>query len=92
MNIKELVGYEDYFNVIKKEEIEMFKVVPGDRLEFDYVNWKGEKGHREVEVLGLYYGSNEFHPEEQWILFAFDIDKHAYRTFTMKDMSNVKLG
>ena len=66
------------------------KVVYHDKLEFDYVNWKGEQSHRKVEVLDFFYGSNAYHREEQWLLYAIDLEKGAYRMFAMKDMTNVK--
>lgn len=69
----------------------MKRVIIGDILEFDYINWKGEKGLRTAEYLRLYYGSNEYHTEPQWILHAYDMKKHEYREFAMKDMSNVKV-
>jgi hypothetical protein len=53
------------------------------------VNWKGIPGHRKIQVARIYFGSTEYHPEEQWLLEALDIDKKEYRIFAMKDMSNV---
>ncbi len=68
----------------------LFELVPHDWIEFDYVNWKGLKSRRRMEVGELHYGSNEFHPEPQWLLDGYDLDKKAPRMFAMKDMSNVK--
>lgn len=68
----------------------IFEVAVGTYLEFDYVNWKGIKGHRSVEVQGIYYGFTDFHKEPQWILEAYDLDKRESRDFAMKDMSNVQ--
>lgn len=68
----------------------LFTIKPNDLIEFDYINWQGKKGHRKVEVMDLYYGSNEYHPEEQWLLRAFDLDKAKERFFAMKDMSNIQ--
>lgn len=60
-------------------------------IEFDYVNWKGVNGHRKVMACKVYYGSTEYHPEEQWLLDGLDLDKMQSRIFAMKDMSNVRL-
>jgi predicted DNA-binding transcriptional regulator YafY len=68
----------------------MLELKMGKYIEFDYVNWKGINGHRKVEVYKIYWGSNEYHKKEQWLLEAFDIDKKEYREFAMSDMSNVK--
>lgn len=62
-----------------------------DILEFDYINWKGIKGHRKVKVFAIYYGGTEYHPEDQWLMGAIDLDKGEHRIFAMKDMSNVKV-
>jgi hypothetical protein len=62
----------------------------GEPIEFDYVNWKGVKGHRTARVILFSYGSTEYHPEKQWLLEAYDLDKEKIRIFAMKDMSNVK--
>lgn len=59
-------------------------------MEFDYVNWKGNKGHRQIETQKIYFGATEYHPEEQWLLVGLDLNKGQERTFAMKDMSNVK--
>lgn len=61
----------------------------GNVIEFDYVNWKGEKGHRRALIKGFYYGATEYHKEEQWLLEAHDLDKNEDRIFAMRDMSNV---
>lgn len=67
-----------------------FELKAGEEIEFDYVNWKGEFGKRRVLVYHILWGSNKYHPEEQWLLVAEDLDKDALRTFAMKDMKNVK--
>ncbi|MGN4822136.1 hypothetical protein [Bacillus cereus group sp. MYBK139-2] len=59
-------------------------------LEFDYINWRGVKGHREVKVVQIYFGSTEYHKEPQWLMAGLDLVKQEKRVFAMKDMSNVK--
>lgn len=54
-------------------------------IQFEYVNYKGEKDTRTVVPVGLGYGCNEWHPEEQWLLIAYDLKKMAYRSFALKD-------
>lgn len=66
-----------------------FPIRIGNWIEFDYVNWRGERSHRRVEVDGFYFGSTEYHKEDQWLLKAYDIDRQEDRIFAMKDMSNV---
>lgn len=49
-----------------------------------YTNYKGETAIRNIMPVTLYYGSNEWHPEEQWLLIAWDSEKKALRTFALK--------
>jgi predicted DNA-binding transcriptional regulator YafY len=64
--------------------------IPLTELEFDYKNYRNENSHRQVEVISIQFKSTEYHPESQWILFAFDFHKNETREFAMKDMSNVR--
>lgn len=59
-------------------------------IEFDYVNWRGVEGHREVRAIRIFFGSTEYHKEPQWLMEAWDLVKQEKRIFSMKDMSNVK--
>ena len=55
-------------------------------LNFEYKNWKNETKIRVVIPESIWYGSTEFHKEEQWFLKAFDIEKSADRDFAVKDI------
>ncbi|MFI8671907.1 hypothetical protein ACIGIJ_18810 [Bacillus paranthracis] len=59
-------------------------------IEFDYVNWRGVEGHREVRAIRVFFGSTEYHKKPQWLMEAWDLVKQEKRIFSMKDMSNVK--
>lgn len=48
-----------------------------------YVNWRGEAGERRILPTRLAFEANEWHPEPQWILFAWDLDKDAERGFAL---------
>ncbi len=51
-----------------------------------YTNWKGERGWRLILPRELPFKSTEFHPEEQYILEAWDFIKQADRSFAMRDI------
>lgn len=53
-----------------------------------YTNWKGETAIRQIVPIRLEYLATEWHPEEQWCLIAFDLDKQAERNFACKDIKN----
>ena len=44
------------------------EITNGSYIEFDYINWKDEKGHRKVKVKRIFFGENEYHPGKQWLL------------------------
>lgn len=50
-----------------------------------YRNWRGEVSDRKIFPTGIRFGSTDWHPEPQWLLTAFDIEKGAYRDFALKD-------
>jgi hypothetical protein len=54
----------------------------------DYTNYRGERSTRTIGLLttGIYFGSNEWHPEPQWLLEALDLEKMQPRVFAMKDI------
>ncbi len=56
-------------------------------LQFYYVNYKGKLSLRRVQPTQLWFGSTEYHPQEQWLLEARDLDKDAKRDFALKDIA-----
>ena len=57
-----------------------------EALEFTYRNWRGEISRRRVVPITVRWDSTEWHPEPQWLLQAYDLDRTAIRDFAMKDM------
>jgi len=53
-----------------------------------YTNYKSETAERTIIPLELWFGSTEYHKEEQWLLKAFDLDKKAERNFAVKDIKS----
>ena len=53
-----------------------------------YTNWRGEKSWRTIVPESIYFGSTDWHPEQQWLLRALDIEKNASRDFAMKDIAS----
>jgi predicted DNA-binding transcriptional regulator YafY len=51
-----------------------------------YTNWRGETGERRIKPVKIWFGSTEWHKEEQWFLRAVDLDKNAERDFALKDI------
>ena len=55
-------------------------------LQFEYKNYKDEISNRIVIPYKIWFGSTEFHKEEQWLLHAYDIEKCAERNFALRDI------
>ena len=49
----------------------------------DYTNWRGERRERKIIPQYIVFGSTEYHPGQQWLLVAHDIENGARRTFAM---------
>lgn len=62
----------------------------GHAVTIDYTNWRGERSFRRIVPEGVYWGSNEWHPKEQWLLDARDLDRRETRAFAMKGIHSWK--
>lgn len=51
-----------------------------------YTNYRGETSDRKIFPNSIRFAGTEWHPEPQWLLDAFDLEKHADRSFAMKDI------
>ncbi len=49
----------------------------------DVTNHRGERSRRLVLPLVLFFGSDPWHPEPQWLLSAYCFERRAKRTFAM---------
>ncbi len=52
----------------------------------DYTNWEGKRSERRILPIVVMYGNNEWHPEDQWLLVATDLDRGHRRTFAMSNI------
>src|SRR5207253_997262 len=51
-----------------------------------YRNHRGETSVRRILPIGIRFSSSEWHPIEQWLLDAYDLDKQAERSFALADV------
>ena len=56
------------------------------QLRIEYTNWRGEASVRTIVPLNIWFGSTEWHPVEQWLMRAVDIEKDAERDFALTDI------
>jgi hypothetical protein len=70
---------------------EIIEIKNGMTIAFHYENWQGVSAERTCEVIGLFYGQNEWHKENQFMLKGLDLEKNQERTYAIRDMSDVKI-
>jgi predicted DNA-binding transcriptional regulator YafY len=49
----------------------------------DYTNHDGVRRWRQITPEGLRYGSNVWHPEPQYLLSAYDLERDDFRIFAV---------
>lgn len=76
-------------------EVPVFSVVlinkEDQKVTFTYTNWKGVTRQRSAILSRMFWGSNEWHPEPQWLVESYDLEERASRTFALKDMKNIRM-
>ncbi len=53
----------------------------------EYRNHRREVTWRRIVPERIWYGSTPWHPNEQWMLRAFDLDKDEARDFALCDIT-----
>jgi predicted DNA-binding transcriptional regulator YafY len=61
----------------------------GTPQEVVYTNHRKETAMRRIIPQFLWFGTSDHHPGAQWFLEAFDLDRHATRTFAL---ASIKTG
>lgn len=52
-------------------------------LRFGYTNYRGERSVRVATPSRVWWGATPFHPDQQWIMSAYDHDKNQHRDFAL---------
>lgn len=53
-----------------------------------YTNYRGETSFRCIIPGKIWFGATQWHPDEQWLLDAYDVTKKVTRSFAMKDIQS----
>ena len=61
---------------------------PDEGVVITYKNYKGVTSVRSIVPYTLWWGKTEYHPEEQWIITAWDQGKDGVRDFALKDIQH----
>ncbi len=62
------------------------KVLEQRKILIDYTNNRNERAVRTILPYGMIWGETEWHPGEQYLLEALDVEKDSLRTFAVKDI------
>ncbi|CAN5193309.1 hypothetical protein BH09DEP1_BH09DEP1_4960 [soil metagenome] len=56
-------------------------------IKVEYTNYRGEKGIRTIVPISFYVGTTEYHPQEQWLVKLWDVDRQAERIYALKEIT-----
>lgn len=56
-------------------------------IKVEYTNYRGEKGIRTIVPISFFFGSNEYHTQEQWLLKVWDCDRQAERIYALQEIT-----
>lgn len=65
--------------------------LPGEKLRFPYVNYRGVEEVRTVIFRGLDFGDNEWYPERQWFMRTWDTVRNGDRSFALAKIDPDKI-
>lgn len=52
-----------------------------------YTNYRGEIAMRTIVPISFYFGSTEYHKEEQWLVKLWDVERAAERIYALKEIT-----
>lgn len=52
-------------------------------LYITYKNHRNEEAKRKIQVQSIRYGTSEYYPRKQWLVFAIDLDRTVEREFAL---------
>jgi predicted DNA-binding transcriptional regulator YafY len=58
-----------------------------EAVSIHYTNHRGETAVRRILPRSMWHGSTQWHPQPQWLMRAFDLDKREVRDFAMAGIS-----
>ncbi len=69
----------------------MFELRESRQVIIDYTNHKGVRRERCIQPVRVLFATHApYHPELQWLLNAYDVDKRDWRTFAISNIHSWK--
>lgn len=73
-------------DAIRKLSQALIALLPNAVANFSYVNYKGVQAERSAFIKSFKYTATPYHPDTQWVVEGFDIEKKATRSYAMADI------
>jgi len=78
---------DSVMNVATRINTERMQTQPVEiPIKVKYKNYQGITSIRNIIPQNIYYGSTDYHKEDQWLLEVWDIEKDALRTYAVMDI------
>jgi predicted DNA-binding transcriptional regulator YafY len=61
-----------------------------EEVEILYKNWKGNLRFRVIIPKMVWHGGTKWHPEDQWLLKAYDVEDMVIKDFAMSGIQSWK--
>jgi len=76
-------------DVAKKVQLpaEITAAMQSNPIKVLYTNYRGETAVRTIVPINFYFGKTEYHPEEQWLIRLWDVDRNAERIYALKEIT-----
>lgn len=58
-------------------------------IKIKYTNYRGETRDRVINPDHIWFGSTEWHPEDQWLMSCWDVEKGAARTLALRGIEKI---
>ncbi len=66
---------------------ELSSIALENPIKVEYTNYRGEKSIRTIIPLNFFFGSNEYHTKDQWLLRVWDCDRQAERIYAAQEIT-----
>ena len=75
--------------IAKKAQLpaELTAKMQANPIKVRYTNYRGETAVRTIVPINFYFGKTEYHPEEQWLIRLWDVDRNAERIYALKEIT-----
>lgn len=65
---------------------ELTEKMQSNPIKVRYTNYRGETAIRTIVPINFYFGKTVYHPEEQWLIRLWDVDRNAERIYALKEI------